>query len=77
VATGKSSRGRRGGEAAEAVAVGEAEPVEAEADPVDPLTYGSAITVIVRSCTPQPFAWEPGSHTSTVSFWIHVPMSAA
>jgi hypothetical protein len=38
---------------------------------------GFAITVIVRVCTPQPFAWSPGSQTSTVSFWIQVPMSMA
>jgi hypothetical protein len=38
---------------------------------------GFAMTVIVRSCTPQPLAWLPGSHTSTVSFWIQVPMSMA
>ena len=39
--------------------------------------YGFAITVSVLFCTPQPFAWVPGSHTSTVSFWIQVPMSIA
>ena len=47
-----------------------------DVDPPDP-PYGSAITVTVRSCTPQLLAWLPGSHTSTVSFWIQVPMSAA
>ena len=40
--------------------------------PVEPLVYGSAMIVMVRSCTPQASAWVPGSQTSTVSFWIHV-----
>jgi hypothetical protein len=65
--------------------LGEAEgeaPAEADADaegvpPGGVPPYGFAITVSVRFCTPQPFAWVPGSHTSTVSFWIQVPMSIA
>ncbi len=38
---------------------------------------GLAMMVTVRCWTPQPSACVPGSQTSTVSFWIHVPMSAA
>jgi len=43
----------------------------------EPPPEGSAMIVTVRLCTPQPFACEPGNHTSTVSFWIQVPMSPA
>jgi hypothetical protein len=55
-----------------ALALGFALGLEGVVDP-----YGLAMIVIVRDCTPQPFACDPGSHTSTVWFWIQVPMSPA